>query len=136
MSLRVRCAALEVSMRAVLLLALLAAAVPSAQTHSASSPSSDRQKASSNARPPHTTAVLRHASAAPEWLAADTGACDECADTCAAKTQACKDGSIKSCYLAAVCLCQCNLDAGGCGSSKEQLQECIDENQKLADELN
>jgi hypothetical protein len=123
-------------MRAVLLLAFLAVAVPSAQTHSASSTSPNRQKASSNECAPRRAAVSRVASAAPEWLAVDAGACDDCADTCAARTQACKDGSIKSCYLAAVCLCQCNLDAGGCGSSKEQLRECIDENQKLADELN
>jgi hypothetical protein len=123
-------------MRAVLLLALLAAAVPSAQAQKASTTPPDQQQASSRASVPPATAVLRHASAAREWLAAEAGACDECADTCAAKTQACKDGSIKSCYLAAVCLCQCNLDAGGCGSSREQLKECVDENQKLADELN
>ncbi|MBI4459655.1 MAG: hypothetical protein HY648_06320 [Acidobacteria bacterium] len=62
-------------------------------------------------------------------------ACSQCANRCEGETQDCKNGSIKSCYLAAACLCQCNLDAGGCGSSKEALQQCVDGNQKAARDL-
>lgn len=82
------------------------------------------------------TATARRQPSTPRWLAAAESACEQCAEKCSSKAQDCKDGSVKSCYLAAVCLCQCNLDAGGCGSSKEQLQQCVDDNQKLADELN
>ena len=39
------------------------------------------------------------------------------------------------CYKAAACLCKCNLDEGGCGSSKEALRECYEENEKLARDL-
>jgi hypothetical protein len=95
---------------------------------------------------PEPTAKLRFAAAfgvadaAPSCATAtgavaDQGACSACAQQCSAKTEACEDGSIKSCYLAAACLCQCNLDAGGCGSSKQALRECVDENERLAREL-
>lgn len=51
------------------------------------------------------------------------------------RTQECKDGSVKSCYLAAAALCQCNLDAGGCGSSTQALKECVAKNRKSAEDL-
>jgi hypothetical protein len=54
---------------------------------------------------------------------------------CDAPTHKCKDGSVKSCYEAAACLCQCNLDAGGCGSSTSSLRECIDKNKELARQM-
>jgi hypothetical protein len=62
-------------------------------------------------------------------------ACGQCEAKVAPLTQACKDGSIKSCYLAAAALCQCNLDAGGCGSDRDALRECVRDNKRLADEL-
>jgi len=62
-------------------------------------------------------------------------ACSECTSTCQARVDECKAGRMSSCYRAAQCLCQCNLDAGGCGSSREALQRCVDENKKLADEM-
>jgi hypothetical protein len=61
--------------------------------------------------------------------------CEKCTDNCKARTDECKDGSVKACYLAAACLCQCNLDAGGCGSDKEALQKCVRDNEKNAREL-
>ena len=59
-------------------------------------------------------------------------ACSECAGVCKHFVDECKDGNQASCYRAAACLCQCNLDAGGCGSSHEALQKCVDENTKIA----
>ena len=62
-------------------------------------------------------------------------ACAACGDRCAARTRACQDGSVKACYEAAACLCECNLAAGGCGSSKDALEECVRENRKAAEQL-
>ncbi len=62
-------------------------------------------------------------------------ACGQCENRCSDKTRQCASGSIKACYEAAVCLCQCNLDAGGCGSSKDALQQCVRDNQRAADDL-
>lgn len=61
--------------------------------------------------------------------------CAKCEGTCKAWVDKCKDGGQYACYKAAACLCKCNLDAGGCGSSKEALQECYEKNEKLAKEL-
>jgi hypothetical protein len=61
--------------------------------------------------------------------------CEKCTDTCKSRVDECKDGSVKACYLAAACLCQCNYDAGGCGSDKEALQKCVRDNEKSAREL-
>ena|ERR1041384_7486489 len=61
--------------------------------------------------------------------------CSECPKECESHINACKDGSVKECYLAAACLCQCNLDAGGCGSDKEALRKCVTENKKNARDL-
>jgi hypothetical protein len=71
----------------------------------------------------------------PRFSVAAQSSCSACADKCSSQTQACKDGSIKSCYLAAACVCRCNLDAGGCGSSRDALKECVEENEKLAREV-
>lgn len=54
---------------------------------------------------------------------------------CSDVTKECKGGSVRSCYLAAACLCQCNLDAGGCGSDRDALKECVDKNQKNAHDM-
>lgn len=62
-------------------------------------------------------------------------ACSECAGKCQHFVDDCKKGGQAACYRAAACLCQCNLDAGGCGSSREALQKCVDENTKRAKEL-
>jgi hypothetical protein len=61
--------------------------------------------------------------------------CAACESKCDAWVQKCKDGGQYACYKAAACLCKCNLDAGGCGSSKDALRECYEQNEKLAREL-
>jgi len=66
--------------------------------------------------------------AAPQQCAACEGKCDSW-------VKKCKEGGQYACYKAAACLCKCNLDAGGCGSSKEALRECYEQNEKLAQEL-
>jgi hypothetical protein len=67
--------------------------------------------------------------------AVQASACSECTNTCKSKMDKCKEGSVKACYEAAACLCQCNLDAGGCGSSTEALRKCVADNKKLAKEM-
>jgi hypothetical protein len=61
--------------------------------------------------------------------------CAACATKCEAWLKKCKEGGQYACYKAAACLCKCNLDAGGCGSSKDALRECYEENEKRAREL-
>ena len=61
--------------------------------------------------------------------------CADCESRCDAWINKCKEGGQYACYKAAACLCKCNLDEGGCGSSKEALRECYEENEKLAREL-
>jgi hypothetical protein len=61
--------------------------------------------------------------------------CAQCADKCKAWADKCQEGGQYACYKAAACLCKCNLDAGGCGSSKEALKQCYEENEKSAKEL-
>jgi hypothetical protein len=68
-------------------------------------------------------------------------ACEDCAHAieeggkCYEQMSACKGGSVKACYLAAACACQCQLDAGGCGSDRDALKECVEKNEKLAQDL-
>jgi hypothetical protein len=61
--------------------------------------------------------------------------CAKCEGKCKTWIDKCKEGGQYGCYKAAACLCKCNLDAGGCGSSKKALEECYEENEKLAREL-
>jgi hypothetical protein len=61
--------------------------------------------------------------------------CAQCENKCKALVDKCKEGGQAACYKAAACLCKCNLDAGGCGSSKEALKECYEQNEKSAKEL-
>ena len=61
--------------------------------------------------------------------------CADCESRCDSWISKCKEGGQYGCYKAAACLCKCNLDEGGCGSSKEALRECYEENEKLAREL-
>jgi hypothetical protein len=61
--------------------------------------------------------------------------CAQCESKCKAWMDKCKEGGQYACYKAAACLCKCNLDAGGCGSSKEALKECYEQNEKSAKEL-
>jgi hypothetical protein len=61
--------------------------------------------------------------------------CAKCEGKCKTWIDKCKEGRQYACYKAAACLCKCNLDAGGCGSSKKALEECYEENEKLAREL-
>lgn len=64
-----------------------------------------------------------------------TADCADCEDRCEAWVNKCKEGGQYACYKAAACLCKCNLDEGGCGSSKDALRECYEQNEKLAREL-
>jgi hypothetical protein len=61
--------------------------------------------------------------------------CARCESQCQAWVDKCKEGGQYACYKAAACLCKCNLDAGGCGSSKEALKECYEQNETLAKDL-
>lgn len=61
--------------------------------------------------------------------------CADCESRCDSWINKCKEGGQYACYKAAACLCKCNLDEGGCGSSKEALRECYEENERLAREL-
>ncbi len=61
--------------------------------------------------------------------------CADCESRCDSWINKCKEGGQYACYKAAACLCKCNLDEGGCGSSKEALRECYEENEKLARDL-
>ena len=61
--------------------------------------------------------------------------CEDCESRCDPWIRRCKEGGQYGCYKAAACLCKCNLDEGGCGSSKEALRECYEENEKRAREL-
>lgn len=65
-------------------------------------------------------------------VVAQDSPCAACGPKCQGYVDECKAGNQTSCYRAAACLCQCNLDAGGCGSDKEALQKCVDENNKNA----
>jgi hypothetical protein len=68
-------------------------------------------------------------------------ACSQCAHAmeeggkCGDQTKDCKNGSVKACYLAAACVCQCQLDAGGCGSDRDALRECVEKNKKNAHDM-
>ena len=61
--------------------------------------------------------------------------CADCENRCETWINRCKEGGQYACYKAAACLCKCNLDEGGCGSSKDALRECYEQNEKLAREL-
>lgn len=65
---------------------------------------------------------------------ANSAACGGCKS--APQQAACANGSQAACYLAAAWLCQCNLNAGGCGSTPAALQQCISQNQASAASLN
>jgi hypothetical protein len=71
----------------------------------------------------------------PELIEASAD-CADCESRCDSWISKCKEGGQYACYKAAACLCKCNLDEGGCGSSKEALRECYEENERLARELN
>jgi len=71
----------------------------------------------------------------PPTIEVEPQECSECEGKCKPWIDKCKAGGQYGCYKAAACLCKCNLDAGGCGSSKEALQKCYEENEKLAKEL-
>jgi len=40
----------------------------------------------------------------------------------------CAAGKAPACALANACLCQCELNAGGCGHAPSQLQQCVVDN--------
>lgn len=65
-------------------------------------------------------------------------ACAQCnADsTYSSLMSECKNSRGQSaCYRAAAYLCQCNLNAGGCGSSRSALQQCVRDNNANAQSL-
>ncbi len=61
-----------------------------------------------------------------------SAACDRCRARCAAHQGACNAGTVSSCYELGACLCECKLDAGGCGDSLTALTECIATNRARA----
>ena len=71
----------------------------------------------------------------PPTIEVEPQECSECEGKCKPWIDKCKAGGQYGCYKAAACLCKYNLDAGGCGSSKEARQKCYEENEKLAKEL-
>jgi hypothetical protein len=75
------------------------------------------------------------AAEAAHFVAQEGSPCKKCPDDCKSYVTSCKDGSVKACYQAAACLCRCNLEAGGCGSDKEALRKCVDENERSARDL-
>jgi hypothetical protein len=88
--------------------------------------------ARSSGRPnPIVCAAAKSASASP----AGGGECRDCTNACEQRISACQAGSVKACYQAAACLCRCNLEQGGCGSSTDALRKCVDENERLAREV-
>jgi hypothetical protein len=58
--------------------------------------------------------------------------CDACPGKCLAIKQKCNDGSVRDCFLAGACMCECKLAAGGCGSSPDELRSCISTNRAKA----
>ncbi len=60
--------------------------------------------------------------------------CDDCPGTCLAIKQRCNGGSVKDCFLAGACMCECKLAAGGCGSTPDELRSCISTNRAKARE--
>jgi hypothetical protein len=99
----------------------------------------DKPETSGVATPAHTTVAIKGLNLRPtiEGFARPTVAtdCKDCTERCSGKIDDCKKGGQKACYLAAACLCQCNLDEGGCGSSKDALKKCVEDNEKAAKEL-
>ena len=65
------------------------------------------------------------------------GACGGCASKCEPLAKSCREttNAQSACYRATACLCQCNLDAGGCGTSTSALQQCVQENTAKAQQL-
>lgn len=72
---------------------------------------------------------------APGDASANEGACKGCDASCSADKAACAKGTQRSCYLAAACLCRCNLSAGGCGSDVDALRRCAGDNEANARKL-
>jgi uncharacterized membrane protein len=58
--------------------------------------------------------------------------CDDCPGKCLAIKQKCNDGSVRDCFLAGACMCECKLAAGGCGSTPDELRSCISTNRAKA----
>ena len=73
--------------------------------------------------------------AAEATAAASAGDCSGCEAQCSGEKQQCQGGSMSGCYRAAACLCACNQAHGGCGSSPEALQQCVDDNNAKAASL-
>jgi hypothetical protein len=55
----------------------------------------------------------------------DLPECGLCKPQCGSLVTSCQAGGQRDCRLAAACLCKCNLDAGGCGSSRVALAQCV-----------
>ena len=56
-------------------------------------------------------------------------ACDACKPACTSYRDECNGGKVESCFRAGVCMCQCKLNAGGCGSTEDSLRQCIANNE-------
>ncbi|NVN97295.1 hypothetical protein HXX01_03650 [Candidatus Nomurabacteria bacterium] len=61
----------------------------------------------------------------------NNSACSQCTSRCKGYGKGMAD-----LYREAACLCQCNYDAGGCGSSRSFLLQCVRENNANAMKLN
>jgi hypothetical protein len=51
--------------------------------------------------------------------------CDACDAACRSDKEACSAGNDKACTRARGCLCNCQLESGGCGEPKEKLEKCV-----------
>jgi len=58
--------------------------------------------------------------------------CDDCPGKCLAIKQKCNGGSVRDCFLAGACMCECKLASGGCGSTPDELRSCISTNRAKA----
>jgi len=113
---------------------VLASGIMSARVHArdASVREAVLTAAGSSGRPnPIVCAAAKSTSASP----AGGEACRDCTNACEQRIAACQAGSVKACYQAAACLCRCNLEQGGCGSSTDALRTCAEENERLAREV-
>lgn len=60
-------------------------------------------------------------------------ACDACRPKCSGHERRCRQPtSQRACYQASACMCQCFLNAGGCGMKKADLQRCVRDSNKRA----
>lgn len=57
--------------------------------------------------------------------------CTSCSKRCQGLTNSCS-GAPSDCYPAMACVCQCQLELGGCGKSEAALTQCVADNKSQA----